>query len=58
MRAFEDKITHFQWLDLDGKHGTIRVWEDEQEAARLVLFTDDQTGKTYVVADQTLQRID
>jgi hypothetical protein len=54
MRAFEDKITHFQWLDLDGKHGTLRVWEDEHEAARLVLFTDDETGKTYVVADQTL----
>jgi len=58
MPAFEDKITHFQWLDLDGKHGTLRVWEDAQEAARLVLFTDDETGKTYVVADQALPPLD
>jgi hypothetical protein len=54
MRAFEDKVTHFQWVDLDGKHGTLHVWEDEQEAARLVLFTDDETVKTYVVVDQTV----
>ena len=52
MQAFMDKITRFDWQDLDGKHGTLRVWE--QEGAPLVLFSEDETGKTYVLSDQDL----
>jgi hypothetical protein len=53
MHAFADKITQFRWLDLDEMHGTLRVWEDEDKHARLVLFTVDETGKTYVLIDQS-----
>jgi hypothetical protein len=53
MHGFADKITRFRWLDLDDTHGTVRVWEDEDEHARLVLFTEDATGKTYVLIDQS-----
>ena len=54
MHAFEEKISQFRWLDLDAKHGMLRVWEDQAEHARLVLFTEDETGKTYVLSDQML----
>ena len=53
MYAFADKLTHFRWQDLDERHGTLRVWEDDDEAARLVLFTDDESGQTYVLVDQS-----
>jgi hypothetical protein len=53
MHDFAEKITRFQWLDLDERHGTLRVWEDEDEHARLVLLTEDETGKTYVLIDQS-----
>jgi hypothetical protein len=47
------QVNRFDWRDLDGKRGTLRVWE--QESARLVLFSEDETGKTYVLSDQDLQ---
>ncbi|HEY1296903.1 MAG TPA: hypothetical protein VGJ60_27815 [Chloroflexota bacterium] len=53
MQAFADKIAPFDWLEIDGKHGTLRVWEDKDEHARLVWFAEDQTGKMYVLVDQT-----
>lgn len=52
MYAFADKITHFRWQELDERHGTLRVWEDEDKGGRLVLFTEDETGQTYVLIDQ------
>jgi hypothetical protein len=52
MDAFVDKITHFHWLDLDGLHGLLHVWQED--GARLVLFTEDQTGNTYVLQDESL----
>ena len=58
MQSFADKITRFRWLDLDEKHGTLRVWEDDDEHARLVLFTDDASGKTYVLIDQSTDKAD
>jgi hypothetical protein len=58
MEIFADKITHFHWRDLDEKHGTLRVWEDEDEHARLVLFTDDETRNTYVLVDQSTDQVD
>ena len=54
MHAFAEKITRFRWLDLDERHGTLRVWEDEDEHVRLVLFTEDETGKTYVLVDESI----
>jgi hypothetical protein len=51
MDAFVDKITHFDWLDLDGMHGLLHVWE--QDGSRLVLFSEDHTGNTYVLQDQS-----
>lgn len=52
MQGFAEKITRFRWQELDEKHGTLRVWEDEGEHARLVMFTEDETAKTYVLVDQ------
>jgi hypothetical protein len=43
VHTFADKIFKFRMLDLDDRHGTLSVWEDEDEHARLVLFTEDQT---------------
>jgi hypothetical protein len=58
MHSFADKITHFRLLDLDDKHGTLSVWEDEDERARLVLFTVDETGKVYVLIDESTESSD
>jgi hypothetical protein len=51
MQGFVNKIEDFRWLELDEKHGTLRVWE--RHGQRLVLFTDDETGRTYVLQDAT-----
>lgn len=56
--AFAEKITHFRWQDLDERHGTLRVWEDDDEAARLVLLTDDESGQTYVLVDQSTRNVE
>ncbi len=58
MQGFTEKVTHFRWLDLDEKRGTLRVWEDDDEHARLVLFTDDASGSTYVLIDQSTDEAD
>jgi hypothetical protein len=51
MSAFEDKIEHFRWSELDELRGTLHVWQDHDE--QLVLFTEDETGRTFVLADVT-----
>ncbi len=33
------------------EHRLLGVWDDEEEAARLALFSECGTGKTYVFAD-------
>ena len=52
MHAFTEKIDTFRWLDLDGAHGTLRVWQ--QDGVMLVLFTDDDSGRTYVLSEQPI----
>jgi hypothetical protein len=48
MTAFEEKIEHFRWSELDEMHGTLHVWQSHGE--QLVLFTEDETGRTFVLA--------
>jgi hypothetical protein len=51
--AFSDKINQFRWRDLDSLHGTLRVWEPD--GVRLVLLTEDESAKTYILSDQHLK---
>ena len=53
VHPFAQKIDRFRWLDLDGAHGTLSVWQ--QDGVRLVLFAEDGTERIYVLSEEDLR---